>query len=227
MEIEEVNEFGEELIRILNLETSPVAVSLIPDTHEIPEEIERLKESTRHCQMIDEVRRKGTQFYTLVDDQKCNGGAAAMGLCEMSNALASGDLYYRLGRFSTLNAARRTMQQVPTVPAGSIKAIVYAPLEKAKVMPDVVVIIANPEQIMCISQALIRKYGGRVKTSFAGIQSLCADGIAYPYLYGAPGVTVGCTGSRKHAGIQKSEMIIGIPIEQLEDLIESAREIFT
>lgn len=60
MEIEEINKLGSELTGILKLKTSPVAVSLISNTHEVPEGIKRREQPTRHCQMIDDVRRNGS-----------------------------------------------------------------------------------------------------------------------------------------------------------------------
>ena len=227
MEIEEINKLGIELTDILKLKTSPVAVSLIPNTHEIPQGIERIEKPTRHCQMIDDVRHNGSQYYTLMDDQACKGGAAVMGFHEMEPNLANGDVYFKLNSFSTINAARRTMQKIPMLPARYTKSILYAPIAEAKFIPDVVVIVCNPKQVMQLSQALLHRLGGRVEANFAGKQSLCADGVAQPYKTGQIGVTVGCSGSRKNANIDDDEMVIGIPIERLHDMVEAAKEMFT
>ncbi|MFP4655184.1 MAG: DUF169 domain-containing protein [Methanohalobium sp.] len=226
MDIEDVKKIGADLIDIFKLKTSPVAVKLVSNVQEIPEGVERIENPTRHCQMIDNVRRTGSSFYTLVDDQKCKGGAAVMGLREMDEKLAKGEVYYKLGSFSTQNAARRTMQMIPRVLSGSIKAVIYEPLEKAEFLPDVVVIIGTPKQMMQMSQALLYKQGGRVNADFAGKQSLCADGVAEPYMSGQICVTVGCGGSRKHTEIQEEEMAIGIPLERLEDMMKSASKMF-
>ncbi len=79
---------------------------------------------------------------------------------------------------------------------------------------------------MELSQALLHKSGGRVNAGFAGKQSVCADGVAYPYLTGEAGVTIGCSGSRKYTEIQDEEMIMGIPVAMLPDLVESAKSMF-
>jgi uncharacterized protein (DUF169 family) len=226
MDIDNIRKIGTDLKKIYKLKTSPVAVKLVSSTQEIPEGIERIQEPTRHCQMIDNVRQTGTSFYTLVEDQKCKGGAAVMGLREMDEKLAKGEVYYKLGAFETSNAARRTMQKVPRVPANSVKAVIYEPLEKAEFIPDVVVLIGTPKQMMQISQSLLYKQGGRINADFAGKQSLCADGVAEPYMSGQVCVTVGCGGSRKHTQINEDEMAMGIPLEQLEDLADSAEKMF-
>ncbi|MGM0771414.1 MAG: DUF169 domain-containing protein, partial [Halobacteriota archaeon] len=63
MDIKEINEFGKQLTEKLKLNTEPVAVSLIPAGHDIPEGLEKIEEKTRHCQMVDIVRKTGKEFY--------------------------------------------------------------------------------------------------------------------------------------------------------------------
>ncbi len=224
MDLKELNEFGKILTEKLNLKTKPVAVSLIPEGHDIPEGIEKLDETTRHCQMVDMVRKTGREFYATADEQTCKGGSAVMGLNAMPQKLAIGDTYLNLKRFNTINAARRTMESVTKLQPNSIKAAVYGPLESATFTPDVIVIITSPKLVMQISQALIYKHGGRVETSFAGIQSVCADAVVRPYKEGKVSVTLGCGGSRKFANIAEDEMIMGIPVERVHDLLEAVNE---
>ena len=226
MDNEKIQSLGKELRDILQMTTSPVAVHLVQADEEIPTGIPQIDEKTRHCQMVDNVRRLGIQFYSLLDNQMCKGGAAVMGLTEMSPKLKSGEVYYNLNHFHSVDSAKTTMEKVPMVSANSIKAIVYAPLEKATFMPDVVLIIAKPKQVMELSQALLHKSGGRVNAGFAGKQSVCADGVAYPYISGEAGVTIGCSGSRKYTEIQDEEMIMSIPVAMLPDLVESAKSMF-
>ncbi|WP_094227941.1 DUF169 domain-containing protein [Methanolobus psychrotolerans] len=226
MNNEYIQRLGKELIDILQINTSPVAVHLVKTDEEIPAGINHIGETTRHCQMVDNVRRLGTQFYSFLDDQMCKGGAAVMGLTEMSPKLKSGEVYYNLNHFSSLDSAKSTMGRVPMVEANSIKAVVYSPLEKVTFKPDVILIIATPKQVMELSQALLHKSGGRVNAGFAGKQSVCADGVAYPYLTGEAGVTIGCSGSRKYTEIQDEEMILSIPVDMLPAMVESAKSMF-
>ncbi|WP_340818764.1 DUF169 domain-containing protein [Methanolobus sp. WCC4] len=226
MNTEDIQRLGEELKEVLNINTSPVAVHLVKSDEEIPADIPHIGDTTRHCQMVDNVRRLGTQFYATLEDQMCKGGAAVMGLTEMSPKLKSGEVYYNLNHFNTLESAKATMDKVPMVKANTIRAVIYAPLEKATFMPDVVLVIAKPKTIMELSQALLHKPGGRVNSGFAGKQSVCADGVSYPYLTGEAGVTIGCSGSRKYTEIQDEEMIMSIPVNMLADLVDSAKSMF-
>lgn len=227
MNSEEIQKLGKELVDILHLKTSPVAVHLVKEDEELPADVPRIAANIRHCQMVDNVRREGAQFYALLEDQMCKGGAAVMGLTEMGEKLKTGEVYYHLKHFGSMDAAKSTMEKVPRVPAHTVKAVVYSPLEKTTFKPDVILIIANPEKVMELSQALLHKEGGRVNASFAGKQSVCADGVAYPYLTGEAGVTVGCSGSRKYTEIKEDEMIMSIPIDMLPGLVASAKTMFS
>ena len=226
MDVKDINTYGQEIVNCLKLETSPVAVKLVPKGGEIPEGIQKVDETMRHCQLVDRVRRSGEEFYTLGEDQMCKGGAGAMGLGEMPPKVASGEFYLKgLKQFSTQGAARRTIDKVPKLPANSTEAVIYAPLEKTTFIPDVVVVVCNPRQVMLLTQAMMYKAGGRVEASVAGKQSLCSDAVVQTYKEGKIGVTVGCSGSRTYTKIEEQEMIMGIPVELLPDIAAGLKEI--
>jgi uncharacterized protein (DUF169 family) len=226
MDIKEINKYGQEIVNCLKLTTSPVAVKLIPKGGEIPADVKKVDEPMRHCQLVDRVRRTGEEFYAPAEDQMCKGGAGAMGIGEMPAKVASGEFYYKgLKQFSTQGAARRTLDKVPKLPANSTEAVLYSPLEKASFIPDVVVVICNPKQVMLLTQAMMYKTGGRIESSFAGKQSLCSDAVVNTYKEGKIGVTVGCSGSRNYTEISDEEMVMGIPIELLADVVSGLKEI--
>lgn len=226
MEIETINDYGQELIDRLKLKTSPVGIKLIPVGDEIPEGIEKVGENMRHCEMIDTVRRTGDQIYSLADDQMCKGGAASMGLGEMPAKVGSGEFYYKgLNHFSNINAARRTVENAPMLAPNTIQAIVYGDMTKATFEPDVVIVICNPKQVMLLTQAIMYKSGGRIEVGFAGKQSICSDGVVQAYKDGIVGITVGCSGSRAYTNISDDEMTIGIPEEMLPEVMSSLEKI--
>jgi len=226
MDANEMNRYGQELIKHLKIRTSPVAVKLIPQGDEIPESIKRADEGMTHCQFVNKARRTREEFYTLNENQMCKIGACAMGLGAIPEDLLSGELYYKeFELFSTLGASRRTVEMIPTLPPDSTKAILYSPLEKTSFIPDVVLVFGNPKQMMLLTQAAMYKTGGRLEASFAGTQSVCSDGVVQIYKEGKIGVTVGCTGSRAYATLTDEEMIMGIPIELLADVVSGLRQI--
>lgn len=226
MDVKEVNRHGQELIKHLKIRTSPVAVKLIPKGEKISEGIKKAEEGMTHCQFVDKVRRTRKELYTLSENQMCKVGAGAMGLGSVPEDLVSGELYYKeFELFSTLGASRRTVDMIPTLPPNSTEAILYSPLEKTSFIPDVVMVVGNPKHMMLLTQAAMYGIGGRLETSFAGAQSVCSDGVVQVYKEGKVGVTIGCTGSRAYATLTDEEMIMGIPIELLADVVSGLKQI--
>ncbi|WP_292391833.1 DUF169 domain-containing protein [Methanosarcina sp. UBA5] len=226
MDVKEVNHHGHELIKRLKIRASPVAVKLIPKGEKIPEGIGKTEEDMTHCQFVDKVRKNREEFYTLNDNQMCKVGAGAMGLGSVPENLVSGELYYKeFELFSTLGASRRTVDMTPTLPPNSTEAILYSPLEKTSFIPDVIMVFGSPKQMMLLTQAVMYGIGGRLETSFSGAQSVCSDGVVQVYKEGKVGVTIGCTGSRAYATLTDDEMIMGIPIELLADVVSGLKQV--
>ncbi len=216
-------ELSSKLKTLLGLKGSPVAVKLVAQRGEIPAGVPELKEKLRHCEMVQKARA-GDVFYATKEQHACAGGAGALGVMETPEKIKTGEFYFGLGRFKTLESAKKTMDGVPRTGKHFI-ASMYAPLEKASFKPDVVVVIGNPKQILRIGQSNIYEKGGRNVVSFAGIQSLCGDAVAGPYNTGEMNATFGCDGSRKYAKIADDELIVGIPLAKLEGIVEALERI--
>jgi uncharacterized protein (DUF169 family) len=204
--------------KTLGLTGSPVAVKLARSREEIPPGMAEEKEVLRHCQMVNKARKEGLVFSATADKHQCNGGAWALGLREITPTLRSGEFYFKLGKFESMAACKRTMEQIPHLGTGETYATLYAPLEKAPFTPDVVLIVTSPRNMLKLAQASLFRLGGRILSEMAGIQSVCADATASPYLSGKANYSLGCDGSRKFSGIADDEMVMGIPAELLPEL---------
>ena len=210
-------EIAKTLQGILNLRGSPVAVKFAKSPEGIPEGVKPIEETIRHCQMISKARFDGEIFYATGDKHVCAGGGWALGLKELTKSLRSGEFYHKLGKFESWAACMRTIQQVPHVPELETYATVYAPLEKTPFDPHVVVIVAQPREMLKLAQAPLYHLGGRIESSMSGIQSVCADATAQPYLTGRINYSLGCDGSRRFSGIENDELVMGIPAEILPE----------
>lgn len=225
MKVEEINSYGQKMVEYLELETSPVAIKLISKGGEIPFGIKKVDEVMTHCQFVDRVRTAGEEFYTLAEDQMCKIGSGALGLNEIPPEVSSGESYYKEFKlFSAQGAARHTAEMIPILPPNSIGAVIYSPLEKTSFVPDVAVIICNPKKVMLLTQAYMYKTGGRLEASFVGMQSLCSEGVVQTYKEGKVGIGLGCLGSRTFTTMEDEEMVIGIPIELLADVVSSFKK---
>ena len=207
----------------LNLEGSPVAFKICKSADDIPEGITHISEKVRHCQMVGMARNDGKIFYATVDNHTCMGGSWALGLRELTPSLKTGEFYYKLGKFESWPACKRTIDRVPHVESLTTHATLYAPLEKTPFDPTLVLIIANPKTMLKLAQSNLYRLGGRINSNFSGIQSVCSDACAQVYLTGTPNYSLGCDGSRKFSGIEDGEMVMGIPIEMVPEIVSSLR----
>ena len=210
-------EIAETLKKTLDLRGSPVAVKLAKSPEGIPEGVKPIEETVRHCQMISRARLNGEIFYATADRHVCMGGGWSLGLKELPQSLRTGEFYYKLGKFESWAACMRTIRQVPHVPTLETYATVYAPLEKTPFDPHVVVIVAKPRDMLKLAQATLYQLGGRIESTMSGIQSVCADATAQPYLTGRINYSLGCDGSRRFSGIEDDELVMGIPAEILPE----------
>lgn len=211
------------LKKALGLAFSPVAVRLATGKEDIPDGMEHLSGTVRHCQMVNMARRDGKVFYSTVENHECMGGAWALGLRPITETLKNGHFYYKLGKFESTASCKRTIDRIPHVESGATFATLYAPLEKAQFSPHVIIIVAPARVMLKLAQATLYRMGGRITSEFSGIQSVCADACAQTYLTGRANYSLGCDGSRKFSGIEDGEMVMGFPVEILPEMVEAVQ----
>jgi uncharacterized protein (DUF169 family) len=180
--------------------------------------MEELDKTIRHCSMVNLTRNEGKIFYATAGKHECNGGAWALGLKDITPTLKTGDFYFKLGKYDSAAACKRTIDRVPHLVSGDTYATLYAPLEKTPFTPHVIMIVTTPRNMLKLAQSTLFRLGGRVHAEFSGIQSVCSDATAQTYLTGRANFSLGCDGSRKFSGIADDEMVMGFPAEMLPEI---------
>ncbi len=203
----------------LGLEREPVAVKFVKTEEDIPQGIEKVAKKARHCEFVTQAAA-GDIFYASAQEQACKGGSSAMGLEPRPPKVESGEFYFGLGRFDSVETSKKVVDSLPKVDEENF-ALLYAPLKDADFVPDTLIIIANPIAGMKTAQAIVYNTGERAQANFAGIQSLCADAVAGTYTTGKPNATLGCDGSRGYAGIKEDEIIYALAKDNIEPFISA------
>jgi uncharacterized protein (DUF169 family) len=211
-------EAAETLKKVLGLNGSPVAIRFAPSKEDIPAGMAELEKTIRHCTMVNLARSEGKIFYAPADKHECNGGAWSLGLREITPTLKNGEFYFKLGKFDSAAACKRTIEKVTHLGSGETYATLYAPLEKTPFTPQVILIVTTPRNMLKLAQSTLFRLGGRISAEFSGIQSVCSDATAQTYLTGRPNFSLGCDGSRKFSGISDDEMVMGFPAEMLPEI---------
>ena len=212
-------ELSKKMVEILGLRTEPVAVTLIKKGEPIPEGYVVTEAPLRHCQAIMRAR-KGEMLVVPAAKQACPVGASALGMVALPEKVRSGEFHHNMGMYESDNAASKTIASRPALETGSIIATAIAPLSKALIPPDVVIVVGIPEQVFWIAPAASTfQDGGRVTVEMAAVQASCADSAVVPYITGNVNLSLGCFGCRKTTDITPEEMLVGIPAGKLEKLV--------
>ena len=215
--LEKNKTYCEKIESKIKLDAKPVAIKLIKTEDDLPEGYDLIDEKIRHCEMVRKASL-GNKFYSTIEKQMCLGGAGAIGLRDMPEKLANGEKYFSLGRFQDLETAKNLTAKLSVV-EDIHWGIIYAPLDEADFEADVIEIITEPVGGMKLAQSIVYKTGEKITPSFAGIQSLCGDAFANPYITDGINFTLGCDGSRKAADIKDNEMTVGISKAKIDEVI--------
>lgn len=218
-------QLAEKLVKFLDLKYEPVAVKVIKKGEPIPEGYHEPEKNLRHCQSIMKAR-KGESFVIPAGKHACVVGASSLGLIPTPEKVVSGEFHHNLGMFDSVEAAAGMISRRPAFEPESRIATVVGPLKDAKVEPDVVILVDRPETIYWIIPASTYSKGGRVNFSSAAFQATCADTTILPNLTGEINISLGCFGCRKATDIENDEMLIGIPFDKLEEIVNALEKLY-
>jgi len=179
----------------------------------------------RYCQLVMEARR-GLALRIEPDGVSCPAAAAAFGLRELPAQLASGKGLVGFGIVSAADTGRRMFAGMPRLPGRSISGIAASPLASAPRLPDVVVVEAQPEQLMWILLADLNLKGGQRRSSdTAVLQATCVDCTIIPFLEQRVNFSLGCYGCREATDLAPAETVIGFPGTLLEPLTGAVEQL--
>jgi MtaA/CmuA family methyltransferase len=214
-----------ELQSYIRPQTFPVAIRMLKPDEPIPEKAKRpardFKKLSMNCQVIDMARRYGWMIALTRDDHICSLGITALGFDRPTHLYSSGTLCE--GMYTeTKEAGRRSEAAVDKFAPGEYACLLVAPLDRAAFEPHVVVIYANPAQVMRLTQAALWKRGGKLTSSFAG-RIDCSEIIVTTMKTDQPQVILPCSGDRIFGQTQDHEMAFAIPWGHMEEVVEGLR----
>ena len=102
--------------------------------------------------------------------------------------------------------------------------MVYSPLERTKVEPDVILVYGDPAQMIRLIHGATYHSGIPIESRFSGRTGTCGDGVIGAYLDKAPKVVVLGNGDRVWAACQDHEMMMAILTSRLAELVEGLKK---
>ena len=210
-------EYSQRLREVLGLEGSPIAVS-----YSLSPAREGKTGKYFVCQALLDAR-DGAVISLSKESCLCPGGAWHLGLTPPP----SGDKYRFLQKFlvdgeklfCSIATFHRAMELTTKPPLGLAEYIVFSPLEKAEIAPDLVVFLCNPEQACRLVTLATYPDGIPPKTEIVG--STCHMVIAYPLVSGEINISLLDYTSRKWQSYKPNELFVTIPYHRLPGLVGS------
>ena len=108
---------------------------------------------------------------------------------------------------------------------GRYQAVIMAPLVYNPFDPDIILIYANPAQMMLLINALqFEDY--EVMQFFCVGESSCSDAIARCYLTGKPSLTIPCYGERRYGHAQDDELVMALPSGMIDKALKGMEALY-
>ena len=208
---------------ILKLRWEPVAITLVKAGAPLPD-VPIPQERMRYCQSLMAARR-GRSIMLPANRHACPDGTSILGLTGIPDKLASGELYILFHKLHSMEAARQMVAERPSLPERSIDATVVTPLAQAACTPDVIAVVAQPEQMMWLCMSASYYTGHRFEFHASGYNAQCVETTLYPYTQGEPNISFGCYGCRASSDVSDDLMFMGIPREVMPTVINGLREL--
>jgi len=218
---------AEALNRLIRPLTFPLAVKLVKSVDEFPEKTRRPSRDmgfkTNVCVGMTMARKYGWTVGMTADDNACPIAAYTYGWSEPESETrkALTDFMIVMKYSASEDAARTTMDAVEQVKLGKGKyaGVVFSPLERTKIDPDLVMIFCNPAQLMRLVHGATQEAGVAVQSVFSGRGGTCTEGVLQTFKTREPKVVLPGNGDRVWAMVQDEEMVFTIPANWLDPVI--------
>ncbi len=205
--------------RLMRLKSFPVGFKMLEkkeDLDKIPF-MRRCESKTTLCQLINRVRNFDWTVGAVLDDFIFPVCPSILGLTDLPDIYKDGT-FRSIVWVKTKEDGKKFEKSIPRLPMGKYEAVAMAPIVYNPFEPDIVLIYANPAQIMLLINALqFEKY--EVMNFFCVGESSCSDAIARCYLSGKPSLTIPCYGERRYGHAQDEELVMALPADTMEQAL--------
>jgi dephospho-CoA kinase len=212
--------------QLLRLKSFPVAFKMLERREDLGAVsfMRRLDHKLTLCQLISLVRNFDWTVGAEAEDFTYPTCASIIGLKDLPQ-------HYKDGTFRSIvwvkkrEDGKKYEAGIPRLPLGKYEAVVLAPLVYKPFEPDIVLIYANPAQMMLLINALqVEDY--EIMDFHCVGESSCSDAIARCYLNGKPSLTIPCYGERRYGHAQDDELVMAIPADKMEKALRGLETLY-
>ena len=212
--------------QLMRLKSFPVAFKLFEDRKAISNipYIRRMHHKSTLCQLINLARNFDWTVAAELDDFMSVVCPSIIGLTDIPEYMKDGTFRSIVWTKSRADA-RKYEAEIPRLPTGKYQAVALAPLVYNPFDPDIVLIYANPAQMMLLINSLqFDDY--EVMQFYCVGESSCSDAIARCYLEGKPALSIPCYGERRYGHAQDDELVMAIPAGMMDKALNGMEALY-
>ena len=214
------------LERLMRLKSFPVAFKLFEDRTSLSTVpfIRRMNTKSTLCQLINLVRNFDWTVGADLDDFMSEVCASIIGLTDIPDYMKDGTFRSIVWTKSRADG-KKFENAIPRLPTGKYEAVAMAPLVYNPFDPDIVLIYANPAQMMLLINSLqFEDY--EVMQFYCVGETSCSDAIARCYLNRKPALSIPCYGERRYGHAQDDELVMAIPVEMMDKALSGMEALY-
>ncbi len=211
---------------LMRLKAFPVAFKLFESKEALSDIpfIRRVKHKSTLCQLINLVKGFDWTVGAELDDFMSVMCPSIIGLTDIPEFMKDGTFRSIVWTKSRADG-KKYENGVPRIPTGKYEAVAMAPLVYNPFDPDIVLIYANPAQMMLLINSLqFEDY--EVMQFFCVGESSCSDAIARCYNTGKPSLTIPCYGERRYGHAQDDELVMAIPAGLIDKALNGMEALY-
>jgi len=211
---------------LMRLKSFPVAFKMLEskkDLDKIPF-LRKLEQKKTLCQLITLVRNFDWTVGATKDDFQGPGCTSIIGLEDVPEVMKDGT-FRSIVWVKTRRDGKKYESAIPRLPVGKYEAVALAPLVYNPFEPDIVLIYANPAQMMLLINSLqFEDY--EVMKFFCVGESSCSDAIVRCYQTNKPSLTIPCYGERRYGHAQDEDLVMAIPVGMMEKALRGLETLY-
>jgi dephospho-CoA kinase len=211
---------------LMRLKSFPVAFKLFEDKKALSEIpfIRRMNYKSTLCQLINLVKSFDWTVGADVDDFMSAVCPSIIGLTDIPDYMKDGTFRSIVWTKSRADA-KKYEDAIPRLPVGKYEAVALAPLVYNPFDPDIVLIYANPAQMMLLINSLqFENY--EVMQFYCVGETSCSDAIARCYQNRKPALSIPCYGERRYGHAQDDELVMAIPVEMMDKALNGMEALY-
>jgi len=211
---------------LMRLKSFPVAFKMLEKKEALSEIpfMRRAQSKMTLCQLITLVRNFDWTVGAELEDFMSPTCPSILGLTDIPEVYKDGT-FRSIVWVKTREDGRKYEAAIPRLPLGKYEAVALAPLVYKPFEPDIVLIYANPAQMMLLINSLqFEDY--EVMEFYCVGESSCSDAIARCYLTGKPALTIPCYGERRYGHAQDEDLVMAVPAGMMEKALKGMETLY-